>query len=77
MNGISALWNEHERRNGGVDLDEEYKQTYRDYRETGIPEGSMLRRFSELGSIRYFAQLSLASFTQGRRGRLHGAQLCV
>jgi hypothetical protein len=52
-----------------VDLDEEYKQTYRDYRETGILDGSMLRRFSELGSIRYFAQLSLASFTQGSRGR--------
>jgi hypothetical protein len=52
-----------------ADLDEEYKQTYRDYRETGILEGSILRRFAELGSIRYFAQLSLASFTQGSRGR--------
>ena len=52
-----------------VDLDAEYKQMYRDYLETGILEGSILRRFAELGSIRYFAQLSLASFTQGSRGR--------
>ena len=60
-----------------VDLDEEYKQMYRDYLETGILEGSILRRFAELGSIRYFAQLSLASFTQGSRGRFSFLGLAI
>ena len=60
-----------------VDLDEEYKQMYRDYLETGILEGSILRRFAELGNIRYFAQLSLASFTQGSRGRFSFLGLAI
>ncbi len=60
-----------------VDLDEEYKKMYRDYLETGILEGSILRRFADLGSIRYFAQLSLASFTQGSRGRFSFLGLAI
>jgi hypothetical protein len=52
-----------------ADLDEQYKQIYRDYLETGILEGSILRRVSGVTDVRYFAQLSLASFTQQSKGR--------
>jgi hypothetical protein len=52
-----------------ADLDVDYKQMYRDYLETGILEGSILQRISEVAGVRYFAQLSLAGFTQTSLGR--------
>lgn len=52
-----------------ADLDQEYKQMYRDYLETGILEGSILGRVGEVGEVRYVAQLSLAGFTQWSSGR--------
>ena len=52
-----------------ADLDQEYKQMYRDYLETGILEGSILRRIGEVGDVRYVAQLSLASFRQWSTSR--------
>ena len=52
-----------------ADLDVEYKQMYRDYLETGILEGSILQRISDVAGVRYFAQLSLASFRQSSQGR--------
>ncbi len=52
-----------------ADLDQQYKRMYRDYLETGILEGSILQRLGEVGEVRYLAQLSLADFTQGSRGR--------
>jgi len=52
-----------------ADLDVEYKQMYRDYLETGILEGSILQRISDVAGVRYFAQLSLASFRQNSLGR--------
>jgi len=53
----------------GADLDVVYKQMYRDYLETGILEGSILTRISEVANVRYFAQLSLSSFKQTSLGR--------
>ena len=53
----------------GADLDVVYKQMYRDYLETGILEGSILTRISEVANVRYFAQLSLSSFRQSSLGR--------
>jgi hypothetical protein len=53
----------------GADLDVVYKQMYRDYLETGILEGSILTRISEVADVRYFAQLSLSSFRQSSLGR--------
>ena len=52
-----------------ADLDVEYKQMYRDYLETGILEGSILKRISDVAGARYFAQPSLSSFRQGSAGR--------
>lgn len=52
-----------------ADLDGEYKQMYRDYLETGILEGSILKRISEVADVRYFAQLSLSAFRQSNAGR--------
>lgn len=52
-----------------ADLDAQYKAMYRDYLETGILEGSILERISEVAGVRYFAQLSLASFRQSSSGR--------
>jgi hypothetical protein len=52
-----------------ADLDMEYKQMYRDYLETGILEGSILKWISDVVGVRYFAQLSLSSFRQNNKGR--------
>jgi hypothetical protein len=52
-----------------ADLDQQYKRMYRDYLETGILEGSVLHQLGEVGGVRYLAQLSLAEFLQGSRGR--------
>jgi len=52
-----------------ADLDVDYKQMYRDYLETGILEGSILQRISDVAEVRYFAQLSLAGFRQSSSSR--------
>ena len=52
-----------------ADLDVVYKQMYRDYLETGILEGSILKSISDVSGVRYFAQLSLAGFRQTSSGR--------
>lgn len=52
-----------------ADLDVEYKQMYRDYLETGILEGSILKSISDVAGVRYLTQLSLASFKQNSSGR--------
>jgi hypothetical protein len=52
-----------------ADLDQEYKRMYRDYLETGILDGAVLRRVGEVGGVRYLAQMSLAAFQQQSRGR--------
>jgi hypothetical protein len=52
-----------------ADLDMEYKLMYRDYLETGILEGSILKWISDVVGVRYFAQLSLSSFNQMNKGR--------
>lgn len=51
------------------DLDQAYKRMYRDYRETGILDGAVLREVGEAGSVRFLAQMNLAGFQQGSRGR--------
>lgn len=52
-----------------AELDQEYKQMFRDYLETGILDGSLLKRIGEIGEVRYLAQLNLASFEQQARSR--------
>ena len=52
-----------------ADLDQQYKRMYRDYLETGILEGSVLRQVGEIGGVRYLVQMSLAEFQQASRGR--------
>ncbi|MBL8201267.1 MAG: hypothetical protein JNK40_09880 [Chromatiales bacterium] len=52
-----------------AELDQEYKQMFRDYLETGILDGALLKRIGEIGQVRYLAQLNLASFEQVSRGR--------
>lgn len=52
-----------------ADLDLQYREMYRDYLQTGILEGSTLRKISEEVGVRYFVQLSLASFNQSNSKR--------
>lgn len=52
-----------------ADLDQQYKRMYRDYLETGILEGSVLRRIGAEGKVGYLVQLSLADFQQQGRSR--------
>lgn len=54
-----------------ADLDQEYKAMYRDYLETGILDGYVLKQVGEAGGVRYLAQMSLAEFQQFSRGRLN------
>jgi hypothetical protein len=51
------------------DLAAEYQQMYRDYLETGILEKSLLLRIGVANDVGFLAQLSLADFHQGQRGR--------
>lgn len=51
------------------DMASEYQQMYRDYLETGILEKSMLLRIGVANDVGFLAQLSLADFQQGQRGR--------
>jgi hypothetical protein len=53
-----------------ADLDQEYKRMYRDYLQTGILDGNVLRPVGEAGDVRYLIQLNLANFEQVSRGRL-------
>lgn len=52
-----------------ADMDQEYKQMYRDYMETGILDGALLRQIGRIAGVRYLAQLSIASFVQDDKGR--------
>jgi hypothetical protein len=52
-----------------AELDQDYKQMFRDYLETGILDGALLKRIGEISQVRYLAQLNLASFEQASRGR--------
>lgn len=53
-----------------AELDQDYKRMFRDYLETGILDGGLLKRIGEITGVRFFAQLNLASFDQANRGRL-------
>lgn len=53
-----------------ADLDQEYKAMYRDYLQTGILDADVLADVGQTSRVRYLAQLSLAGFSQGNRGRL-------
>jgi hypothetical protein len=52
------------------ELDPQYKRMYREYRETGVLDGTVLKRLGEVSGVRYLGQLSLAEFQQFSRGRL-------
>lgn len=52
-----------------ANLDQEYKAMYRDYLQTGILDADVLADVGETSRVRYLAQLSLAGFSQGNRGR--------
>jgi hypothetical protein len=52
-----------------ADMDQEYKQMYRDYTETGILDGGLLNQIGRISGVRYLAQLSISSFEQDNRGR--------
>lgn len=52
------------------DLDPQYKRMYREYRETGVLDGTVLKRLGEVSGARYLGQLSVAEFQQMSRGRL-------
>jgi len=52
-----------------ADLDQQYKAMYRDYLQTGILDGDVLADVGRTSDVRYLAQLSLAGFSQGNRGR--------
>jgi hypothetical protein len=51
-------------------LAEVYRSMYRDYRDTAVFDGSLLRRIAQAGGVRYLAQLKLSQMQQGSRGRL-------
>jgi hypothetical protein len=48
---------------------EDYKQMFRDYRDTGIFRRDLLQKIGQLTGCRYLGQLKLASFTQETRDR--------
>jgi hypothetical protein len=52
------------------DLDQEYKEMYRDYLQTGILDAAGLADVGRISGVGYLAQLSLAGFGRGDRGRL-------
>ena len=58
LNGVNA-----------ANLDQEYKSMYRDYLQTGILDADVLADVGKTSRVRYLAQLSLAGFSQGNRGR--------
>jgi hypothetical protein len=50
-------------------LVEAYQDMYADYRLTGVFDKAILRRLAEATGARYLAQLKLAKFEQGAKGR--------
>lgn len=50
-------------------LAEAYKRMFEDYRDTGIFERDSLRQVGDIIGTRYVAQLKLAGFVQGTKGR--------
>ncbi|NNK96034.1 MAG: hypothetical protein HKP41_16915 [Desulfobacterales bacterium] len=52
-----------------AELADEYKEMYKEYRDTGIFSKATLGKIAEAGGIRYVAQLKLAGFTQRSRNR--------
>lgn len=66
VRGLAEVLNSVNRAN----LDQEYKAMYRDYLQTGILDADVLAEVGDTSDVRYLAQLSLAGFSQGNRGRL-------
>lgn len=52
-----------------ADLDQDYKRMYRDYLQTGILDGGVLKSIGAAGGVRYLVQLNLADFQSQSRGR--------
>jgi hypothetical protein len=50
-------------------LADEYKQMFEDYRDTGIFKRDILKQVGDVTGVRYVAQLKLAGFRQGSKGR--------
>ena len=53
-----------------ADLDQQYKEMYRDYLQTGILDANVLKDVQQVTGVRYLAQLSLAGFSQDDQRRL-------
>jgi hypothetical protein len=51
-------------------LADEYRQIYRDHRDTGMFEREVLRKVGQATGVRYLAQIKLAGLTQGSEDRL-------
>jgi hypothetical protein len=52
-----------------ADLDQQYKQMYRDYRQTSILDGAILQQVGAVSNVRYLAQLSLGGFMKASTNR--------
>ena len=52
-----------------AELADEYKEMYKEYRDTGIFSKDTLEKIAEASGIRYVAQLKLAGFTQRSTNR--------
>jgi hypothetical protein len=50
-------------------LANDYKQMFEDYRDTGIFNRDILKKVGEVTGVKYVAQLKLAGFKQGSKGR--------
>jgi hypothetical protein len=50
-------------------LADDYKQMFEDYRDTGIFKRDILKQVGDVIGVRYVAQLKLAGFRQGSKGR--------
>lgn len=58
-------------------LTEPYKRMYQDYRDSGVFEPGVLREVSDAVGVRYMAQLKMAGFRQGSKGRFDVLGLSV
>jgi hypothetical protein len=52
-----------------AELADDYKEMYKEYRDTGIFSKDTLEKIAEASGIRYVAQLKLAGFTQQSKNR--------
>ena len=52
-----------------AELADDYKEMYKEYRDTGIFSKDTLEKIAEASGVRYVAQLKLAGFTQRSRNR--------